>query len=92
MSKTIKITAHIHGSMTYGNEVHYSVFDVKDMTACGYFHVASQEIEVDLPDGFEPTVQAIMVLEQQKARVKAELTNKLTEIDREIASLQALPA
>lgn len=92
MSNTIKLKAHIHGHLGYDNKPCYTVFPTADMTSCGYFHVAPVDVEVDFPDGFEPTAAAIGALEKEKVHVRAELTRKLTDIDRQIQTLQALPA
>jgi hypothetical protein len=49
-----------------------------------------QEIEIDVPDDYDPRAQQIVALEKQKTKITAEFQKSLTEINRSIGELQAL--
>lgn len=53
-------------------------------------YVCEQAIEVNVPDGYDPTAQQIAALEAQKVKVKKECANTIVGIDIRISKLQAL--
>jgi hypothetical protein len=51
--------------------------------------VCSQEIEIEVPDDYDPRAQKITALEKQKQNVMAEYQKTVTEINERINKLQA---
>ena len=87
----VKIKAHIH----YNNNVwdekgRFEVFTFK-FDDCDYrTYVGEQEIEIDVPDDYDPRAQQIAALEKQKQKVMADYHKTVTEINDRISKLQAL--
>ena len=52
--------------------------------------MCSQEIEIEVPDDYDPRAQKITALEKQKQNVMAEYQKTVTEINERINKLQAL--
>jgi hypothetical protein len=63
-------------------------YQIKDDT--NYAYVGPQEIEVDVPDHFDPRPAQIAVLEAEKQKVMAEFQKSITIINERISKLQAL--
>lgn len=61
-----------------------------DMTDCGYVNVMPHEIEIEVPDDFDPRPQQVAALEAEKQKARAEFQKRVTEIDRKIQSLLAI--
>lgn len=57
----------------------------------GFAVVREQEFEIDISDDFDPTAILIADLEEKKRQLRAELAQKLANIDKQISNLQALP-
>lgn len=55
-----------------------------------YTFVCEQEIELDVPDNFDPRAQQIAALEKQKQKVMADYQKSVDEINDRISKLQAL--
>lgn len=53
-------------------------------------YIGPREIEVDVPEDYDPRAQQIAFLQQRKKEVMAELQSTITEIDGRISNLQAL--
>jgi hypothetical protein len=89
----IKITVHIYYQKykweDKGNYHVYS-FQVDDTDECTY--VGPQEIEIEVPDNYDPRPQQIAALEAEKKRVMAEYQKTVTEITERINKLQAIAA
>jgi hypothetical protein len=87
----IKLTAHVYyQKYSWDNKGEFLLFyakvgDTEDMT-----HVGEQEVEVEVPDNYDPRAQQIAALEKQKQRVMADSQKTITEIDGKISNLQAL--
>jgi hypothetical protein len=87
----IKTTIYIHYSQWHWEEVgEYQVFyaKLKDSEHCTY--VCSQEIEIEVPDNFDPRAQKIAALERHKQKVMADYQKTVNEINTRISKLQAL--
>jgi hypothetical protein len=87
----IKQTIHVHFSKwdfeETGEYVIYShKFEDTDFRA----HICECEIEIEIPDDFDPRPQQIAALEQKKQEAMAEYQNTLTEINERISRLQAI--
>ena len=53
-------------------------------------YIGPREVEIDLPENYDPRAQQIAALEKQKQRVMADFQNTITEINARISNLQAL--
>jgi hypothetical protein len=78
----IKLTTHIHF-------VKYS-FSVKLDDTDYRTYVGEQEVEVEVPDNYDPRAQQIAALEKQKQKVMADFQKSVAEINERISNLQAL--
>lgn len=52
--------------------------------------VCAQEIELDVPDNYDPTAQKIAALEKEKNKAQVEFSQKVASINERISKLQAL--
>jgi bacillopeptidase F (M6 metalloprotease family) len=87
----IKVTVHIHHQKyEWEDKGQYLVYSCKLDDTDYRAHVCEQEIEIEVPDNFDPRAQQIAALEDQKKRVMAEYQNAVTEINDRISKLQAL--
>jgi hypothetical protein len=55
-----------------------------------FFKVADHTIEVDLPEDFDARPQAVAILREQQAKVRAEMSEQINTLQRQINSLLAL--
>ena len=89
----IKTTVHIHYSKCSWEEAHeYLVFSHKMSDTDYRAHICEQEIEIEVPDDFDPRAQQIAALEAQKKKVMAQYQKTVTEITERINKLQAIAA
>ena len=87
----IKITAHIHYVKYFFEEVgEYQIFSCQLGDAEHRTYVGEQEIEVEVPDNYDPRAQQIAALEKQRQEVMAEFQKSVAEINERISNLQAL--
>jgi len=63
-------------------------YQIKDDT--NYSYVGPQEIEVDVPDHFDPRPAQIAALEAQKQKVMADFQKAINTLNEKISKLQAL--
>ena len=87
----IKTTVHIHFvkySWETQGRFEAMSYQIKDDT--NYSYVGPQEIEVDVPEHFDPRPAQIAVLEAEKQKVMAEFQKSITIINERISKLQAL--
>lgn len=89
----IKITAHIHYNKDVWDEKgRFEVFTFK-FDDCDYrTYVGEQEIEIEVPDNYDPRVQQIEALEKEKQKVMADYQKTVTEINNRINNLKAITA
>ena len=87
----IKIKVHIHHQKyEWEDKGQYLVYSHKFDDTDYRAHICEQEIEVEVPDDFDPRAQQIAALEKQKQKVMAEYQKTVTEINDRISKLQAL--
>ena len=87
----IKITAHIyHSKYSWQETGEFLLFYAKVDDTEAMIHVGEQEVEVEIPDNFDPRAQQIAALEKQKQKVMADYQKMVTEINDRISKLQAL--
>ncbi len=53
-------------------------------------YVGQQEIEIDVPEDYDPTAQKVAALEKQKRKVMADFQKTVDTINEKISKLQAL--
>jgi hypothetical protein len=87
----VKTTIHIHHSQYSWEETGgYQVFYVK-LDDCEHrTYVGEQEIEIEVPDNYDPRAQKIAALEKHKQKIMADYQKTVTEINERISKLQAL--
>ena len=88
----MKVT--IKGFINYRNDGWREGYDYRfhqcDMSEHGYVTVMPHEIEVEVPDDFDPRQQQVAALEAEKQKARADFQRRVTEIDRQIQSLLAI--
>ena len=87
----VKIAVYIHYlQYDWDAEGNFEVFSFKASDDGTRTFVCSQEIEIEVPDDYDPRAQKITALEKQKQNVMAEYQKTVTEINERINKLQAL--
>ena len=87
----IKTTVHIHfQKYSWEEKGEFQVFCCKLDDAEHRTYVGEQEIEIEVPDNYDPRAQQIAALEKQKQKVMADYQKTVTEINERISKLQAL--
>jgi hypothetical protein len=89
----IKTTVHIyHSKYEWDDEAEYHVHSCKFDDTNYQVHICEQEIEIEVPDNFDPRTQQIEALEKQKQKVMADYQKTVTEINNRINNLKAITA
>jgi GH35 family endo-1,4-beta-xylanase len=87
----IKTTIHIHfQKWDFEEQGQYLIYSHKFDDTNYRVHVCECEVEVEVPDEFDPRTQQIAALEQQKQKAMAEYQKTLTDINEKISRLQAI--
>jgi hypothetical protein len=87
----IKTTVHIHyNQFSWENKGDYTVYSCKLDDTEHRTYVGAQEIEIDVPDDYDPRAQKIAALEAHKLKVMADYQKTVTEINARISKLQAI--
>jgi len=87
----IKTTVHIHHQkFEWEEKGQYLVYSCKLDDNSYRAHVCEQEIEIEVPDDFDPRAQQIAALLDEKKRVMAEYQKTVTQINERINKLQAI--
>ena len=87
----VKTTVHIYYcKFDWDSESKFEVFSFKTDDDNYRTYVGEQEIEIEVPDNYDPRAQKIVALEKQKQNVMAEYQKTVTEINERINKLQAL--
>jgi len=87
----IKVTAHVYYSK-YANNFNggFEVLCFKTPDDSVRVWVSEQEIEIDVPENFDPRQSQIAALEAMKAKAIADYHKTVAEITLQISKLQAL--
>ncbi len=87
----IKTTVYVH-YQKYGwdNAGTYQVYSFKASDDDTRTFVCEQEIEVEIPDNYDPTAQMIAALEAEKEKAMSDYNKTVMEINTRISKLQAL--
>lgn len=87
----VKHTIHIHQSQyAWEKSPEFIVYTHKFEDAETRTYVCSQEIELEIPDNFDPRARQIAALENEKKRVMAEYQKTITSIAVRLSKLQAI--
>ena len=87
----IKTTIHVHFvKYEWETEGRFEAMSYKIRDDTNYAYVGLQEIEIDVPENFDPRPAQIAVLEAEKQKVMAEFQKSITIINERISKLQAL--
>jgi hypothetical protein len=87
----IKTTVHIYFSKySWEPKGEYIVLYAKIDHTEHQTYVCSQEIEIEVPEDFDPRAQQIAALEAKKTKAMADYQKSVTEINDRISKLTAL--
>lgn len=87
----IKTTLHIHCvKYAWDTEVEYQVYSVALPDSEHRVYVGAQEMEIEVPDDFDPRAQQIAALQAQKDKAAADYHKSVMEINERISNLQAI--
>ena len=87
----VKITAHIHYlKYSWEEEGKFEVYSFKFDDDDHRTYVGEQEIEVNVPDNYDPRAQQIAALEKHKQKVMADFQISVDGINEKISKLQAI--
>lgn len=87
----IKTTVHIfYNQFSWQNEGDYTVYSCKLEDNESRTYVGDQEIEIEVPDDYDPRAQKIAALEKHKQKVMADYQKTVDQINERISNLQAI--
>jgi len=87
----IKTTVHIfHSKYSWEDKSEYHVFYAKVDDDEHRTYVGAQEIEIEVPDDYDPRAGKIAALERKKKKVMADYQKTVAEINEKISKLQAI--
>ena len=87
----IKTIVHIHYfKFDWDAEGRFEVLSFKADDDNYRTYIGQEEIEIEVPDDYDPRAQQIAALEKQKQKVMADYQKTVTGINDRISKLQAL--
>jgi len=87
----IKLTAHIHyAKYSWEDKGEFQILFCKLEDDDSRTYIGEQQVEVEVPDNYDPRAQQIAALEKKKQKVMADYQNSVNEINNRISKLQAL--
>lgn len=87
----IKIKQYIHfEKYEWQDQGDFELYSTKLEDTDYRTFVCKQEIEIEVPDNYDPRAQQIAALEKQKQKVMADFQKSVDEINERISKLQAL--
>jgi hypothetical protein len=87
----IKTTVYIHYTQfSWEEKGNYEVFSFKAENTEQRTFVCEQEIEIEVPDNYDPRAQKIEALQAHKLKIMADYQKTVTEINARISKLQAI--
>lgn len=87
----VKITAHVYYSKySWEKEGEYIVFYAKIDDTEAQTYIGEQELEIEVPDNYDPRAQKVAALEKHKQKIMADYQKTVDEINERISKLQAL--
>jgi len=89
----IKIMAHVHyQKYAWQEKGEYRLASFKLDDSAERTYVGEQEIDIEVPDNYDPRAQQIAALEALKQKVMADYHKSVMEINERIGKLLALEA
>ncbi|NSX14036.1 hypothetical protein HTY52_08120 [Cupriavidus taiwanensis] len=86
--QTIEIKGHIYARRDWDNKLHFAFFEFE--VDGEWFKVCEHKIVTETPVGFDPTAAHVAALHEQLERLRADFAKRVTEINAQIQSLQAI--
>jgi len=87
----VMVTIHIFYSQhAWEEKGEYLAFYAKIPDDYARTYVGQQEIEIEVPDNYDPRAQKIAALEKHKQKVMADYQKTVTEINARISKLQTI--
>lgn len=87
----VKTTIHVYyNQFSWQEKGDYTVFSCKLEDNEHRTHVGDQEIEIEVPDNYDPRAQKIAALEKHKQKVMADYQKTVDQINESISKLQAI--
>ena len=87
----IKLTAHIHyRKHSWEKEGSYQILYIALPDDESLTYICAQEVEIEVPDNYDPRAQQITALERKRQKVMADYQAMVTDINEKISKLQAL--
>ena len=87
----IKLTAFLHfRKYAWQKDGEYQIFYARLPDDDTLSYVCEQEVEIEMPDNYDPRTQQIFALEKKKLEVMAHYQNIVTDMNERISKLQAL--
>jgi hypothetical protein len=87
----IKTTIHTYYTQySWEEKGNYEVLSFKTADTEHRTYVGEQEIEIEVPDEYDPRAQKIEALQAQKLKIMADYQKTVTEINARISKLQAI--
>jgi hypothetical protein len=85
------ITVHLHyRKYEFDDAGSFELFSFVLADTDGRTYIGPREVEVDVPEDYDPRAQQIAALEKHKQKVMADFQKTVTEINARISNLQAL--
>ena len=87
----VKTTVYVYfGKYSWEKEGKYQIYSLKIDDTEYLTCVGQQEIEIEVPDEYDPTAQKLAALQKEKDKAQEEFANKVASINERISKLQAL--
>ena len=87
----VKTTIHIYyATYPWQEAAEYQVMYAKISDDAERTFVCTQEIELEIPDNYDPTAQKIAALQKEKEIAQQEFAKKVASINERISKLQAI--
>ncbi len=87
----VKTTLHIYYTKyQWEEEGKYSFYSLKIDDSDQMTFVGSKELEVEVPDNYDPTAQQLAALQKEKEKAQEEFSKKVASINERISKLQAI--
>jgi hypothetical protein len=87
----VKTTVHVfYFQSAWQDKGEYQAIYIKLNDDESRTYVGQQEIEIEVPDNYDPRAQKIAALEAHKQKVMADFQETITEINKRISKLQAI--
>jgi hypothetical protein len=87
----LKLTAFLHfRKYAWHKDGEYQIFYARLPDDDTLSYVCEQEVEIEVPDDYDPRAQQISALEEKKLEVMAHYQKTVNDINERISKLQAL--